>query len=263
MSLSHAVRALRRRLPCAPRTVVVLGSGLGGADFGPEDARIPYAKIPGFPATSVPGHPGALSAVGSTALLRGRAHYYEGRSMEEVVLPVRALAALGARTLVLTNAAGGLHPALTPGSLLLLRDHINLMGANPLRGGPHFADLSAVYDPALRKRVLAEARRLGLRIREGVYAAVAGPSYETPAEARMLRKLGADAVGMSTVPEAVAGRAAGLRVAAISLITNRAGSDGSHAQVLAAAAGARDRLARLLRALLASCREEPGVHRPS
>ena len=250
MSLDAAVRALRRRLPRAPETVVVLGSGLGDADLGPEDARIPYGRIPGFPATAVPGHPGALSVVGPTVLLRGRAHFYEGRTMEEVTRPVRALAALGARTLILTNASGGIHPALQPGSLLLVSDHLNLMGANPLRGGPHFADLSAVYDRPLRKRALAQARRLGLRIREGVYAAVSGPTYETPAEVRMLRRLGADAVGMSTVPEAVAGRAAGMRVLALSLVTNRAAGDASHAGVLATAAASRDRLARLLRAIL-------------
>ena len=250
MSFDAAVRALRRKLPRAPETVVVLGSGLGDADLGPEDARVPYGELPGFPATTVPGHPGALSAVGATALLRGRAHFYEGRSMDEVTLPVRALAALGARTLILTNAAGGIHPALQPGSLMLISDHLNLMGANPLRGGPRFVDLSAVYDRTLRTLALAQARKLNLRIREGVYAAVAGPTYETPAEVRMLRRLGADAVGMSTVPEAVAGRAAGMRVLALSLVTNRAAGDASHAKVLATAAAARDRLSRLVRALI-------------
>jgi purine-nucleoside phosphorylase len=245
---------LGRALPEPPDCVVVLGSGLGKADLGPERVRIPYAKLPGFPRPSVAGHEGVLSFVGRTAVLRGRAHWYEGRTMDEVTHPVRALARLGARTLILTNAAGGIAPGLRPGDLMAFTDHLNLMGANPLRGKADFVDLTEVYDPALRARAERSARRLGFRLKRGVYAAVSGPTYETPAEVRMLRRLGADAVGMSTVPEAVAGRAEGMRVLALSLISNRAAGllkgPLSHREVLAEGARGAERTASLLRALI-------------
>ncbi len=246
-------RFLRRSLPVLPQTAVVLGSGLGAADLGPESARIPYARIPGFPRPRVPGHPGALSIIGRTAVLRGRAHFYEGRSMEEVLAPVRTLLRLGVRTVILTNAAGGVAPGLRPGDLLGITDHLNLMGSNPLRGGPSFVDLTRVYDRDLLKRAEAVARRLGFRLKRGVYAAMPGPSYETPAEVRMLRRLGADAVGMSTVPEAIAAAEAGARVLGISLITNKAAGVGrpvSHEEVLDRAKEAGARTAALLRGVL-------------
>lgn len=247
----RAADFLRRRLPELPETAVVLGSGLGGAALGRPRATIPYRSIPGFPRPSVAGHAGELSLVGRAAVLRGRVHFYEGGTLEEVARPVRALALLGVRTLVLTNAAGGIAPGLRPGDLMLIADHLNLMGANPLRGGARFTDLTEVYDAGLRRR----AKALDGRLREGVYAAVAGPSYETPAEVRMLRRLGADAVGMSTVPEAIAARAAGLRVLGISVIANRAAglSRGgiSHEEVLRVTAAAGERLAGLLREILA------------
>ena len=224
---------------------------MGDLDLGPVDVRVPYARIPGFPRPGVAGHAGELAGSGRVLLLRGRAHYYEGRSMDEVVRPVRVLARLGVRTLVVTNAAGAVNRAYRPGDLMLIRDHLNLMGAHPLRGGPRFVDLTDAYDPALR----ALARRGGSRLREGVYAAMPGPSYETPAEIRMLRTLGADAVGMSTVPETIAAREAGLRVLGISLITNLGAGLSkrpvSHKEVLERAAGARGRMERLLREILA------------
>lgn len=244
---------LRRLLKIVPDTVLVLGSGLGSADLGPERVRVSYADVPGFPKPRVPGHPGVLSLVGRTAVLRGRVHYYEGHSLAEVVEPILRLARLGARRLILTNAAGGIAPGLAPGDLMGIRDHLNLMGANPLRGGPHFTDLTRVYDPELLKRAARAARSLGFRLKTGVYAAVQGPSYETPAEVRMLRRLGADAVGMSTVPEAIAGAHAGMAVLALSLITNRAAGAGrpvSHAEVLERARRSGARTAELLRALL-------------
>jgi purine-nucleoside phosphorylase len=251
--MSAADRALRRALRVLPTSAVVLGSGLGQADLGPETARVPYARIPGFFRTRVPGHPGALSMVGRTAVLRGRVHYYEGRSLKEVVEPVRTLARLGVRTLILTNAAGGIGAGLKPGDLMGIVDHLNLMGANPLRGAPAFADLTRVYDRDLLRRAEAVAKGLGFRLKKGVYAAMPGPSYETPAEVRMLKRLGADAVGMSTVPEAIAAAHAGMKVLAISLITNRAAGAGkpvSHDEVLARAKASAGRTAALLRGIL-------------
>jgi purine-nucleoside phosphorylase len=244
--VSRAAAFLRRRLPSIPRIAVILGSGMGDLDLGRPSVEIPYASIPGFPAVRVAGHPGRLSVVGRAAILRGRIHFYEGRSMEEVARPVRVLARLGVKNLLLTNAAGALRRSFRPGDLMVITDHLNLMGANPLRGGPHFLDLSSLYEtklPSLR----------GLR--RGVYAGVAGPTYETPAETEMLRRLGADAVGMSTVPEAIAARQEGLRVVALSLITNAAAGTTrkpvSHAEVLETAARARGRMLELLRRILA------------
>jgi len=239
----RAAELLQRRLPSLPQSALVLGSGLGDLDLGPVAAEIPYERIPGFPRVKVAGHPGRLSLVGKTAVLRGRVHYYEGHSLEDVVHPVRVMARLGVKRLLLTNAAGGISRNLRVGDLMAISDHLNLMGVNPLRGGPHFLDLSAVYDvpklPGLKR---------------GVYAAVAGPTYETPAETRMLRRLGADAVGMSTVPEAIAARQAGLRVTGISLITNAAAGTGkgpvTHAEVLRTAELARARMASVLRKIL-------------
>ena len=239
----RAAAFLRRRLPALPRIGIILGSGMGDLDLGRSALDLSYAKIPGFPRVRVAGHPGRLSLVGGAAILRGRVHYYEGHSMDEVVRPVRVLARLGVRRLILTNAAGAVRRSLRPGDLMAITDHLNLIGVNPLRGGAHFVDLTSVYDTA------------GLRgLKRGVYAAMAGPSYETPAEVRMLRNLGADAVGMSTVPEAIAARHSGMRVTAISLITNAAAGTTpkpvSHAEVLETARRARTRMAVLLRRIL-------------
>jgi len=214
-----------------PAVGVVLGSGLGG--FGDRlEVSIPYQELPGMPRSGVPGHPGNLrfgriDGVG-VACLQGRAHLYEGYDACDVVFGVRLLAALGCRTVVLTNAAGGIAPWLDPGDLMLITDHLNLTGHNPLAGaGPDgvaasFVDMGGAYDPRLGDLCRTAARETRASLKQGVYAGVLGPSYETPAEIRMLRALGADAVGMSTVLEVIALRQLGVRVAAISCITNLA-----------------------------------------
>ncbi len=231
--IMEAVAFIRSGSPLRPRVGAVLGSGLGEfAGRVEASAAIAYGQIPHFPATGVPGHAGrlVLGMVGDApvAVLQGRCHYYEGHAIEDVVFPVRVLAKLGVSALLLTNAAGGIGRGLRPGDLMILRDHINLMGVNPLRGanderlGPRFPDMSAVYDPAFQDVIAAALKEVGRPDRRGVYAALSGPSYETPAEIRMLAALGADAVGMSTVPEAVCARHLGLRLAGISCITNLA-----------------------------------------
>jgi xanthosine phosphorylase len=245
----------------APRVALVLGSGLGALADAVDDAvAIPYADLPGFPVGSVAGHAGrlVLGTLAGTpaAVLQGRAHLYEGIDPAALAVPVRTMRALGAETLVLTNAAGSIRAEVTPGRLMALSDHINFMGANPLTGpndeelGPRFVGLGDVYDAGLRERLHAAAAREGIDLAEGVYLAVAGPSFETPAEIRAFRILGADAVGMSTVPEAIAARHCGLRVAAVSAITNLAEGLGdeplSHEHTLAHAELAAADLQRLL-----------------
>lgn len=243
--LAESVAHLRGRIGArAPTVALVLGSGLGAyADTLADPVRIPYGDIPWFPRGHVVGHKGQLVVGGKAgvvcAAMQGRVHYYEGHSALVVTFPLRTLIALGCRTVILTNAAGGLrHP---PGTLMLIRDHINLMPESPLRGenderiGPRFPDLSRVYDPALREVAHQVAGGLGVTLGEGVYAALAGPAYETPAEVRMLSVLGADACGMSTAPEAVVAVHMGARVLGISCITNAAaglsGEPLSHAEV--------------------------------
>src|SRR3977135_88286 len=204
---------LAKSQPRAPRVAVVLGSGLGGvADAVEDPIEIPYSEIPHFESSTVQGHAGKL-IIGScggvdVVLMKGRFHFYEGYSMEEVTLPMRVFNLMGIRSLILTNAAGGTAPHLSPGSLMAITDHINMMGENPLRGpnderfGPRFPDMTGGYTPAYFEAAHEIAREIGAVLFEGVYMALRGPSYETPAEIRMMRKLGADAVGMSTVPEA-------------------------------------------------------------
>lgn len=256
----------------APRVAVVLGSGLGafGDTVAERGRKIPYAEL-GFPSSAVVGHAGAL-CLGTietdgvsvpVACMQGRVHAYEGHEPDRVVFAVRALARWGCRTFVLTNAAGGVNAALEPGDLMLLRDHLNLTGRNPLVGpnddrlGPRFPDLSVAYDRELREKALAAARACGIVLREGVYAALSGPSYETPAEIRMLRVLGADAVGMSTVPEVIALRHMGARCVALSCITNKGAglSEGllSHAEVQDVADRTRASFVGLLTRLVAGC----------
>lgn len=230
--LDEAAAAIRERTAVRPTIGVVAGSGLGAfADSLEDPAVVPFGEIPHFPAPTVAGHSGALvvGQVGGvpTVALKGRVHAYEGYSLDEVVFPVRVLGRLGIRILVLTNAAGAINPAFAPGELMILSDHINLLG-NPLRGpnaaplGPRFPDMSDAYDRDLRQRAVAACAAAGVTAHEGVYIAVPGPSYETPAEIRMARTLGADAVGMSTVPEVIAARHMGLRVLALSCLTNEA-----------------------------------------
>ncbi|HUE95098.1 MAG TPA: purine-nucleoside phosphorylase [Longimicrobiaceae bacterium] len=252
---------LRERLTRAPKAVLVLGSGLGAvADEVRDPLRIPYSEIPGFPRSTVVGHAGALlSGIWEgveVVVMQGRFHLYEGWAPEVVATPLRALASLGAEYLVVTNAAGGIRPGLRPGDLMLIADHINMMFRNPLIGpvahGEHrFPDMSDPYDRELRTLALGTARELKIPLVPGVYAGVLGPSYETPAEIQMLRTLGADAVGMSTVPEVIVARALGLRVLGLSCITNLAAGLGQaklgHEEVLEVGRAAGERLARLLR----------------
>lgn len=248
-----------------PEVAIVLGSGLGAlADLVEPDAVVPYAEIPHFPQPHVPGHAGRL-LLGmlegcAVAVLQGRAHVYEGVPPAQVVFPVRTLRVLGAQVLLVTNAAGGLNPAFAPGDLLLITDHINGMGTNPLIGpnedefGPRFPDMSQVYDRALATAMRAAAREAGIVLREGTYLAVPGPMYETPAELRMMRGWGADVVGMSTVPEAIAARHAGMRVAGLSVIANVATGEApavvTHEDVLAVMQRAAPRCAALIRGFL-------------
>jgi len=277
-ALDEAVAAVRAHAQSAPCCGIVLGSGLGGlADEIDPEAAVPYRAIPHFPVPTAEGHAGEL-VLGRldgrpVAALRGRVHLYEGYTAREVVFPVRLLAALGAPALILSNAAGALNPTFQRGDLMLLTDHINFTGTNPLAGpndnrlGPRFPDMAQVYDVPLRALAAAAARAEGTPLRAGVYAGVLGPSYETPAEIRMLRGMGADAVGMSTVLEAIAARHAGMRVLGIAVITNAAaGADGaaprraggpalSHEDVLAAAAAAGPRFVRLVRRIV---RDLPG-----
>ena len=224
-----AVQAIAARTPARPTVAIVLGSGLGAlADEVERATRIPYAEIPGWERSTAPGHSGELvvgTLAGKTvAVMKGRLHYYEGYDMPSVVFPVRVFRAWGIDTLILTNACGGLNPAFAAGDLMLIEDHINFMAANPLRGpnddrlGPRFPDMVGTYTEELR----ALARSVDGDLREGVYVGVAGPNYETPAELRMLRGWGADAVGMSTVPEVLAARHLGMRILAIATVTDMA-----------------------------------------
>ena len=231
--LRPALEAIRARTDFVPACGVVLGSGLGGfAELVRPVCTVPYGEIPGFPVSTAPGHAGrfVFGLVEDTpvAVMQGRVHLYEGYDVRDVVLPVRLLALLGAKTLFLTNACGGIRADLTAGDLMLLTDHLTCFVPNPLRGenadelGVRFPDMTEVYDKKLRAAVRAAAARAGIPLAEGVYAQFPGPSFETPAEIRMLRLLGADAVGMSTVVEAVAARHAGMRVCGLSCIANKA-----------------------------------------
>jgi purine-nucleoside phosphorylase len=244
-----------------PRIAVVLGSGLGGVAEAVEDEiEIPYSEIPHFVTSTVEGHEGKL-ITGScggvdVVLMKGRVHFYEGYSMEEVTLPVRVFHLMGIRSLILTNAAGGVAPHLSTGSLMAITDHINLMGENPLRGpnderfGPRFPDMTGVYTPSYIDAAHEVAREIGVVLLEGVYMGLRGPTYETPAEIRMMRKLGADAVGMSTVPEATVARHCGIRVLAISCITNVAAglttAEINHNEVMTVGKSAGKQLAELI-----------------
>ncbi len=264
--LDAAVAVVRARAPgFSPRVGLVLGSGLGRVADGLASAlTIPFADIPHVGHASVQGHPGRLLlgtlAGVPVAVLQGRLHPYEGFSASQVAFPVRLLCWLGIRALVLTNASGGIRQGLQPGELLLVTDHLNLSGSNPLHGpndeavGPRFPDMSAAYSPALRAALKAAATALGIPLAEGVYAMVAGPSYETPAEVRMLRLLGADCVGMSTVPEVIAAVHHGVPVVALSCIANPAAGLGNgplrHEDVQGAAGGVTATLQRLLTGFL-------------
>jgi purine-nucleoside phosphorylase len=261
-----AASAVRGRLGGrSPAVAIVLGSGLGGLAERLTDAvRIPYAEIPGFHVPTVEGHRGEL-VVGTLAgrqvvAQSGRFHLYEGHSAQVAGLPARVFAALGTTVFMATNAAGGIRPSFTPGTLMLITDHLNLTARNPLigpvaAGEPRFPDMSAAYDPGLRALALEVARAQGVALEQGVYAALLGPSYETPAEIRMLATLGADAVGMSTVPEVIVARARGLRCLGISTITNAAAGVSSatlsHADVMETAGRVGRQLGDLIEGIVA------------
>jgi purine-nucleoside phosphorylase len=262
----NAARTIRARTAVDARIAIVLGSGLGGfAEEFNDAVRLPYQEIPDFVSSTAEGHAGSL-VIGRVdgvpvVAMQGRVHYYEGYSLEEVTFPIRTFKLLGIDTLVLTNAAGGIDVQLTQGALMVISDHLNLMGVNPLRGpnderfGPRFPDLTEVYSRELQELVIEESRALGITIRRGIYAALAGPSYETPAEIHMLRAFGADAVGMSTVPEAIVARHMGLKVLGISCITNMAAGISenpiNHEEVMETGQRVRETFTHLLRRVIA------------
>lgn len=260
------VGAIRERTDIRPVAGIVLGSGLGDAiavawDRAGSGAplEIPYGELPGFPPPTVPGHAGKLwlGTIGDRpiAIFQGRIHFHEGHPMPLASITTRVSHALGARTMVLSAAVGGLDPSLPGGSMVVVRDHLNLLGTNPLAGwrypdgSPAFVDVSGVYDADLSAAALRVLRDHGTTVSEGVYAAMAGPSYETPAETEMLRRMGATVVGMSTVPEAVAARALGMRVLGLSFVTNAAGGAVSHEEVLLASKTAAEAIGRVVAGL--------------
>ena len=231
--IKAAAAYIRALVSIRPAIGLVLGSGLGGYADTLEDAvRIPYSEIPNFPIPTIPGHSGALvfgtKGGQEVVVLQGRIHYYEGLSQREITLPIRVLAALGVKAVVLTNACGGVNLDFKPGDLMLISDHINYSGANPLIGpnmdefGPRFPDMSDLYTASLRAQIKEKAQEAGIFLREGVYAMYSGPNYETPAEIRMFRMMGADTVGMSTVPEAIVAGHCGMQVVGVSCVTNMA-----------------------------------------
>jgi purine-nucleoside phosphorylase len=262
--MSEAARYLRTRITHSPRVFLVLGSGLGGlADELEQSMAIPFEDIPGFASATVAGHGGRIVCgrlEGVPCLvLQGRYHLYEGLTAGEVAYPVRVAAELGVHALIVTNAAGGINRRFRAGDLMIIDDHINLQWRNPLIGPiqdqePRFPDMSAPYDRELRASARRAARERGLRVVEGTYLGILGPSYETPAEIRMYERLGADAVGMSTLPEVIAARARGLRVLGISLISNVAagfaGHPLNHDDVIEAGRAASERFGTLLRGVL-------------
>lgn len=264
-TIDTARRRIREATELEPAVGVVLGSGLGGlADDVQDRVELPYDEIPGWPVSTAVGHAGVL-VLGTIdgvplAVMRGRAHLYEGIGADRAVFGIRVLARLGVRTLVVTNAAGAIDDSYRPGQLVLISDHVNLMGTSPLVGpnddalGPRFPDMSDAYDPELRRVAREAAARLGLEVGEGVYGAWLGPQFETPAEIRFMRAIGADLAGMSTVPEVIAARHMGVRCLGISVVTNMAAGieEGKlgHEQVLAAGAEAQPRLTALVREIL-------------
>lgn len=270
--MATAAEYVQARITVEPRIAVVLGSGLGGfADSVENSSVINYKDIPDWPQSTAIGHSGKLVAGLSggvpVAVLAGRAHLYEGYTAQQVVFPIRTMNLLGVETLILTNAAGAVNPTLKPGQLALISDHINLLGANPLTGpndealGPRFPDMSEAYSRRCRAIAHHAAGELGQELPEGVYAAVAGPSYETPAEIRYLRTIGADLVGMSTVLETIAANHMGLNVLAISCVTNYAAGVTDrkldHAEVLATGERVRDTLTALLSKITPRLAEQP------
>lgn len=263
--IETAVAFVRQRTTVTPHLAIILGSGLGAlAGEIRADAVVPYAEIPGFPRTTVEGHAGNL-IVGHlegkpVVAMQGRAHYYEGYTLAEIVFPTRVMRALGAQVLLVSNAAGGINRQWHAGDLMIIADHINFMGSNPLMGsndpdlGPRFPDMSQAYDPVLIARAERAALTEAIPVRRGVYVGVPGPSYETPAELRMLRGWGADAVGMSTVPEVIAARHMGMRVLGLTAITDMATGEQiatiTHDEVIAVAKEVEPRFIRLVKRIV-------------
>lgn len=267
----EAVAAIRRLTSFRPRIGLILGSGLGElADRMESSVTIPFREIPHFAVSTVPGHKGELvigQLEGQTvAAMRGRVHYYEGWPMDQVTFPVYVMRELGVEQLILTNAAGGLNPAFSPGDLMLIADHLNLTGDHPLIGandeplGPRFPDLSSAYDKQLGLRLKEAAKQLAINLQEGVYAGISGPNYFSKAELRALLRLGADALGMSTVPEAIAANHCGMKVLGLSCITDMANPDllepPTHEQVLRVAEAAKPAFFSLLCRYIRSCGED-------
>ncbi|TYP56110.1 purine-nucleoside phosphorylase [Thermosediminibacter litoriperuensis] len=263
--LKKAVEYIKSRPVPEPEIGIILGSGLGDFADGLEDRiGIPYAEIPGFPVSTVKGHRGNLvfgRASGRTvAVMQGRFHLYEGYPVQKVVFGTRVLGLLGIKALIVTNAAGGINENFRPGDLMIIKDHINLTGENPAAGeeipelGPRFFDMTFAYDVELRNKAKQDFAKAGLEYREGVYAFLKGPSYETPAEIRMLKAIGADAVGMSTVPEVIAARQMGIRVMGISCITNMAAGildkPLSHAEVLEVSERVKEKFVKVLGSII-------------
>lgn len=264
-AVDAAAAAVRARTPLVPEAALILGTGLGGIGKAiAVECAIPYGEIPGFPLSTVESHAGRL-LVGTLAgrrvmAMQGRFHRYEGYALQQVTFPVRVLRALGATTLIASNACGGMHPLWAPGDLMLISDHINLLGDNPLIGphdaafGDRFPDMSAPYDAALRATARQVAAERGITLREGVYVAVSGPNLETRAEYRMLRALGADVVGMSTVPEVIVAVQSGMRVLGLSIITDQCLPDALEPanleRIIATAGAAEPHLETLVRGVL-------------
>ncbi|WP_425800288.1 purine-nucleoside phosphorylase [Desulfitobacterium sp. Sab5] len=263
--LAEVRHFLMEKVNNQPEMGIVLGSGLGGfAEVMEEAVSIPYRDIPHFPVSTVEGHKGELvfgKVNGKPVVaMQGRFHYYEGYSMQEVTFPIRVMQVLGVTGLIVTNASGGINSSYRPGDLVLIKDHLNFMGENPLRGanhsnlGPRFPDLSEGYDLEWRQKALTVAREIGIHPQEGVYAAMSGPSYETPAEIRYLRTVGADLVGMSTVPEVIATNHGGMRVLGILCVTNMAvgilPQRLSHAEVMETAERIEKQFIRFVQALV-------------
>ncbi len=263
--MKEAVEFIKSKTPLQPEVGIILGSGLGEfAESLEEKTVIPYGEIPYFKKSTVKGHAGRL-VIGNiqgrpAAVMQGRYHYYEGHHIREVVFPVRVLCGLGIQRLLLTNASGGINSMLEPGDLMIINDHINMMGVNPLMGenhdqlGPRFPDMSEVYDKDLCDVIAAEMSRLGLGVKRGVYLALTGPSYETPAEIKMFARWGADAVGMSTVPEAIVARHMGVKTAGISCVCNLAAGISknplSHQEVTETADRVKEPFKKLLTAII-------------
>ena len=265
MHIENAVKYIREKTNgFVPDILLVLGSGLGGFTNGLDGVSIPYSEIEGFVPSTVTGHKGALFFYTknnkNVAVMQGRFHFYEGNSMETITYPIKLLNKLGAKVVILTNAAGALDTTLTPGDLMLISDHINLMGTNPLIGknddsmGERFPDMSRVYCPNLRRKAFIAANELDIDLKEGVYAATTGPSYETPIEVKMLKIMGADVVGMSTVPEAIVANWLKMKVLGISLVSNYASgvtdSKLSHNEVLETGKETSDKFKKLVNKII-------------